>query len=131
MNIKEALTMAEPKLAKKVIGFNGSSNIFEAILQNFGDYSTTASCIALLNPEISILDGLPFAKFSSSKEAFPIDCFHIDILHNSNAEGQNPEVFKVIGIALAESWNRILQNSKLPGDFSYSEKYGYDIEYQD
>ena len=130
MNIKSLIDQAEPKLANRVNGFQGSLGTLDATLQNFGDFSITLSCISLLNPELTIENGCPIGKFPGSTESLPLDCFHVDILHHSAAYGQEPEVFKAIGVALAQSWNRVLKELKLAGSFIYTEENGYAVEYR-
>ncbi len=130
MNINSLVDKAEPKLVERVAGFEGSLGTLDSTLQNFGDYSVTLACIALLNPELTIKNGFPIAKFSGSTESLSLDCFHVDNLHHSKADGQEPEVFKAIGVALAHSWNHILKESNLAGCFIYTEENGYDVEYR-
>ena len=130
MNINSLVNQAEHNLIKRVDGFEGSLGTLDATLQNFGDYSITLSCFSLLNPEIIIKDGCPVAKFSGSSEQLPLDCFHVDTLHHSKADGQKPDIFKAIGVALAQSWNRVLKESNLLGNFSYTEESGYDVVFR-
>ena len=130
MDIIDAIEQAEPSIAKRVEGFEGSSGTCDAILKNYGDYSLTLSCIALLNPEIEIVNGCPIAKFPGSKDKEAIDCFHVDLLHHSAAEGNNPDVLKAIGIAVAISWNQILKDNHLSGGFNYNAENGHDVEYR-
>jgi hypothetical protein len=130
VNIKSLIVQAEPKLAERVRDINGLLGTLDAISTCFSDYSITLSCISLLNPDITIEDGFPIASFPGSIKSLPIDCFHVDNLHHSSADGQEPEVFKAIGVALAESWNRILKESNISGKFIYNENNGYDIEYR-
>jgi hypothetical protein len=130
VNINSLIDQAESKLTQRVSGFEGSLGTLDATLQHFGDYSITLSCIALLNPDLIIENGCPIAKFPGSSNTLPIDCFHVDILHHSEADGQEPEVLKPIGVALAQSWNRVLKESNLAGSFMYTEENGYDIVYR-
>lgn len=124
------MDQAEPKLTKRVSGFEGSLGTLDATLQNFGDYSITLSCIALLNPDLIIENSCPIAKFPGSSKTLTLDCFHVDILHHSEADGHEPEVLKAIGVALAQSWSRALKESNLAGSFIYTEENGYDVEYR-
>ncbi len=130
MNLNSLVDQAEHNLLKRVDGLEGSLGTLDATLQNFGDYSITLSCISLLNPELIIKDGCPVAKFPGSSESLPLDCFHVDTLHHSKADGQNSEIFKAIGVALAQSWNRVLKDSNLVGSFSYIEESGYDVVFR-
>jgi hypothetical protein len=130
VKINSLVDQAEHNLIKRVDGFEGALGTLDATLQNFGDYSITLSCISLLNPELIIKNGCPIAKFPGSSEPLPLDCFHVDTLHHSKADGQNPEIFKAIGVALAQSWNRVLKESNLAGGFIYTEENGYDVEYR-
>ena len=130
MNFIELTNKAEPSISDKVKGFQGSLGTLDALLTNFGDYSTTLACISLLQPEIQVINGTPFAKFAGSKEALAIDCFHVDLLHHNTAYGNTPNVLAAIGFALAESWNNILASNKLAGEFVYTTSTGYDIEFK-
>ena len=130
MNIVELINKAEPSISEKVEGFDGALGTLDALLTNFGDYSITLACIALINPEIDFNDGTPFAKFAGPDQSLAIDCFHVDILHHNSAYGKTPEVLEAIGSALANSWNNILKVNNQAGAFTYVTTNGHDIEYR-
>jgi hypothetical protein len=130
LDIVELINKAEPTISAKVKGFEGALGSLDALLTNFGDYSITLSCIALMNPEIDFIEGTPFAKFAGSEQNIAIDCFHVDDLHHNSAYGKTPEVLEAIGCGLAIAWSNILMVNNQAGSFTYVTTNGHDIEYR-
>lgn len=68
-------------------------------------------------------------KVNGTQKELPVDCFHLHLLHHSQAENVNALFYRTIGIKLVNFWNISLKRDNFPGMFVYDEKNGFDVVY--
>lgn len=129
MDLEHLIDEAAVSLTKRINSTEGFQGTLDTVLGLYGDYGITLSCVALFKPTIKFKNDIPFATFSSTDTPLPIDCFHVDLLHHSSAENQDPVVFNAIGEALAIFWTQQLKEKNQHGYFEYDDTNGYDVIY--
>lgn len=130
MSNTELINKASESLKGRVSGCGGHLGVLGAVLTLYGDYGTTLAAMSYLSPAITFKGNVPYARFLGSYEPIPIDCFHVDLIHHSQAPSGNSHTYAAIGTLLAESWSAILKKSSLNGHFEYNADQGYDVVYR-
>ena len=102
----------------------------EAMLALRGDFLLSLAYASLFFPRILFDGGRPVARFATSSADVPLDCFHVDLLHHTEAAGRTPTIYSALGATLAGAWNQVLSHQGLPGRFVYDESSGYDVVYE-
>ncbi|MBM5572759.1 MULTISPECIES: hypothetical protein [Deefgea] len=102
----------------------------EAVVLAHGNSLLALGYAALYFPEISIIEGIPYAKFATANKLVPIDCVHVDLLHHNNATGSSPEIYSALGNVLSTAWNLILRDNSLNGNFKYDASTGFDVVFK-
>lgn len=128
--IIDAVESVHEELSARVgKSYGPRSGAAESLLSSNGDYCMSLVYAALFFPEIDFRNGLPMARFATSAGAVPLDCFHVNLVHHSEAEGRTSSLYAALGKVLAEAWNLALAQQGLPGRFAYDDSTGHDVVY--
>lgn len=102
----------------------------EGVVKSYGSPLLSLAYAALYFPSISFKKGVPFARFATSEREFPIECFHVDLLHASESLGASAEALASLSLVLAAVWTQMLRTNGLPGRFAYDSSSGHDVVYE-
>ena len=102
----------------------------EGLVKFYGSPLLSLAYAALYFPRISLREGVPFAHFATSEREFPLDCFHVDLVHASENSGEAAEVLASLSQVLAAAWTQVLRSNGLPGGFAYDSSSGHDVVYE-
>ena len=103
---------------------------WEAVRLIQGDDLLALTYAALFFPSLTMSNGIPVAQFATSDHEFPLDCFHVDLLHAYEAPGTSPDIYAALGQTLAEAWTHALRRQGLGGRFQYDSSSGFDVVYE-
>ena len=111
--------------------FHGhQAGIADALIAIKGDFVLSLAYASIFFPEIEMRNGSPVGRFATSSEFTPLDCFHIDLLHHTEAAGRSSDLYSALGHVLAEAWNLVLEQKGLSGRFVYDASNGSDVVYK-
>lgn len=123
-------TTATQLSAQAGVQLGAKNSPVEAIVANYGNFYTSLAYAGFFFPTIRLVNGIPFAAFSTAETETPIDCVHVDLLHHSGAAGKEPEILNALGLCLAQIWSQNLTANSILGKFIYDNSEGYDVVYQ-
>ena len=106
------------------------SGLTDSLVSMNGDFFLSLAYAALFFPDIQIRNGVPVARFATSEEPIPLDCFHVNLLHHNDAAGRSSNMYSAVGEVLAEAWNHALGRNGFPGRFVFDASTGSDILYR-
>ena len=129
--IIEAIESVASQLAERGGRSQGTKlDPWEAVRVVQGDELLSLAYAALFFPSLTMTKGIPVAKFATSRDGHPLDCFHVDLLHAYESPGTSPEIYAALGQTLAEAWTHALHRQGLSGRFKYDTSTGFDVVYE-
>jgi hypothetical protein len=105
-------------------------SVAEVLVAVHGDFLLSLGYAALFFPALTMSNGVPLARFSTTSHEQPIDCVHVDLLHHNAAAGRTPDMYAALGHVLATAWTQALAKHNLPGRFLYDTSSGFDVVYE-
>lgn len=102
----------------------------DGLIKFYGSPLLSLAYAALFFPRISVRESVPFARFAMSECEFPVECFHVELVHASESFRHGAEALDSLGQVLAVAWTQVLHNNGLPGKFAYDSSSGQVVVYE-